>query len=61
VKRSADNRLTSNAGSDVRTRKEWGDAMANNATLRVLVVYIVLLIVGQAAAVGIGLMLDPIS
>lgn len=35
--------------------------MANGGTLRVLIVYVVLLILGQAAAVGIGLMLDPIS
>ena len=35
--------------------------MANNSTLRVLAVYVVLLIIGQAAAVGIGLMLDPVS
>jgi hypothetical protein len=32
-----------------------------NGTLRVLVVYVVLLIAGQAAAVGVGLMLDPVS
>lgn len=32
-----------------------------NGTLRVLIVYVVLLIAGQAAAVGIGLMLDPVS
>jgi hypothetical protein len=30
-------------------------------TLRVLGTYVVLMIAGQAAAVGIGLMLDPIS
>ncbi len=30
-------------------------------TLRVLSVYVVLLIAGQAAAVGIGLLLDPVS
>jgi hypothetical protein len=35
--------------------------MGNSGTLRVLIVYVVLLIVGQAAAVGVGLMLDPIS
>jgi hypothetical protein len=38
-----------------------GDAMGKGGTLQVLVVYLVLLIVGQAAAVGIGLLLDPIS
>ena len=39
-----------------------GDAMVNGGgTLRVLLVYIGLLIVGQAAAVGIGLMLDSVS
>jgi hypothetical protein len=38
-----------------------GGEMANSGTLRVLIVYVVLLIVGQAAAVGIGLMLDPVS
>ena len=32
----------------------------NNA-LRVIITYVVLLIVGQAAAVGIGLMLDSVS
>lgn len=30
-------------------------------TLRVLIIYLVLLIVGQALAVGVGLILDPIS
>ena len=32
-----------------------------NRTLRVLIVYVVLLFAGQAAAVGVGLMLDPVS
>jgi hypothetical protein len=32
-----------------------------SSTLRLLVVYVVLMIAGQAAAVGIGLLLDPIS
>jgi hypothetical protein len=35
--------------------------MTGGGTLRMLTVYVVLLIAGQAAAVGIGLMLDPIS
>ncbi|MBX9825231.1 MAG: hypothetical protein K2Y27_09570 [Xanthobacteraceae bacterium] len=30
-------------------------------TLRVLLVYVVVLIVGQALAVGVGLVLDPVS
>src|ERR1041385_281889 len=39
-----------------------GDAMGDNGnTLRVLSIYVVLLIVGQAASVGVGLLLDPIS
>jgi len=41
---------------------QWGDTMGNGGnTLRVLGTYVVLMIAGQAAAVGIGLMLDPIS
>jgi hypothetical protein len=35
--------------------------MGNGNTLRVLSTYVVLLIAGQAAAVGIGLLLDPFS
>jgi hypothetical protein len=35
--------------------------MGNNNALRVIITYVVLLIVGQAAAVGIGLMLDSVS
>ena len=35
--------------------------MAGGGTLRVLIVYVALLFAGQAIAVGIGLMLDPVS
>ena len=36
--------------------------MGNNGNaLRVLSIYVVLLIVGQAVSVGVGLLLDPIS
>ena len=42
--------------------QEWGDAMGNgSSTLRVLITYVILMIVGQAMAVGIGLLLDPFS
>jgi hypothetical protein len=35
--------------------------MASGGTLRVLIVYVALLFLGQAVAVGVGLMLDPVS
>ena len=60
MKRRSDNRPKSEADPMFGSARKWGDAMGNR-TLRVLVIYLVLLIAGQAAAVGVGLLLDPVS
>jgi hypothetical protein len=44
------------------SKNSMGDAMGNHGkTIRLLCTYVMLLIVGQATAVGIGLLLDPVS